>query len=65
MTWLWVVRGTEASGNALIGKLHNLLSAHEGCPATEGAGSGGRGNILVFSQCRISRVDPYHRSGRS
>src|SRR6266487_1863183 len=34
-------------------------------PATEGAGSGGRGNILVFSQCRISRVDPYHRSGRS
>src|SRR6266704_990250 len=27
-------------------------------PATEGAGSGGRGNILFFSQCRISRVHP-------
>jgi hypothetical protein len=36
----------------------NTAATARVAPATEGAGFGGRGNILFFSQCRISRVDP-------
>jgi hypothetical protein len=56
-------RAPKRWGTSSWGGFTTCPAHREEPPATEGAGSGGRGNILFFSQCRISRSIPHHRSG--